>query len=78
MNLAELIRSRRNTLGMTLEDLADAASSSKSYVHELESGKSYKMGLPLAARFARVRGINVNMMAVASLEAERLDRAKGE
>lgn len=71
MNLAELIRSRRNALGMTLEDLADAASSSKSYVHELEAGKSYKMGLPLAARFALVLGINVNMMAAASLESER-------
>lgn len=74
MNLAELIKSRRTALGMTLEDLADSAQSSKSYVHELESGKSYKMGLPLAARFALVLGINVNMMAVCALESERAEK----
>ena len=52
MKLAELLRSRRQALGMSLEDVADATGSSKSYVWELENGKSYKMGLTLAARFA--------------------------
>lgn len=71
MKLAELLKSRRSALGMTLEDVADATGSSKSYVWELESGKSYKMGLPLAARFALVLSMNVNMMAVAAMESER-------
>lgn len=71
MKLAELLRSRRQAMGMSLEDVADATSSSKSYVWELENGKSYKMGLTLAARFALVLGMNVNMMAVAAMESER-------
>lgn len=71
MKIAELLRSRRQAMGMSLEDVADATGSSKSYVWELENGKSYKMGLTLAARFALVLGINVNMMAVAALETER-------
>lgn len=76
MRLAELLRSRRQAMNMSLDDVADATGSSKSYVWELENGKSYKMGLTLAARFALVLGINVNMMAVCALESERA--AKGD
>lgn len=71
MKLAELLKSRRQAMGMSLDDVADATGSSKSYVWELENSKSYKMGLTLAARFALVLGINVNMMAVCALESER-------
>lgn len=71
MKLAELLRSRRQAMGMSLDDVADATGSCKSYVWELENGKSYKMGLTLAARFALVLGMNVNMMAVAAMESER-------
>ena len=70
MTLGELMKSRREALGFTLEETADATGSSKSYVWELENGKSYKMGLPLAARFAVALGVHVNLMAAASLESE--------
>ncbi|MEB2554090.1 helix-turn-helix domain-containing protein [Burkholderia cenocepacia] len=70
MKLGELLKSRREALGMTLDDVADATGSSKSYVWELEAGRSYKMGLPLAARFAVALGLQVSMMAAAALESE--------
>ncbi|MBR8248636.1 helix-turn-helix domain-containing protein [Burkholderia cenocepacia] len=70
MKLGELLKSRREALGMTLDDVADATGSSKSYVWELEAGRSYKMGLPLAARFAVALGLQVSMMAASALESE--------
>lgn len=70
MKLGELLKSRREALGMTLDDVADATGSSKSYVWELEAGRSYKMGLLLAARFAVALGMQVSMMAAAALESE--------
>lgn len=71
MTLGELLKSRREALGMTLEDVADSTSSSKSYVWELENGKGYKMSLVYAARFAVALGLNANMMACAALESAR-------
>jgi transcriptional regulator with XRE-family HTH domain len=71
MTLGQLIKSRREALGMTLEDLADATGSSKSYVWELENHKGYKMSLPFAARFSVALGLQVSLMASAALESER-------
>jgi transcriptional regulator with XRE-family HTH domain len=71
MTLGELLKSRREALGLTLEETADATGSSKSYVWELENSKSYKMGLTLAARFAVALGLHINLMAAAALESER-------
>ena len=75
MTLGELLKSRREALGMTLEDVADSTGSSKSYVWELENGKGYKMSLVYAARFAVALGLNVNMMACAALASERAKSA---
>ena len=77
MTLGQLLKSRREALGLTLEDTADATGSSKSYVWELENGKSYRMSLPLAARFAVALGLHINMMASAALESEAVE-LKGE
>ena len=71
MKLGDLIKSRRESLGMTLEDVADAAGCSKSYVWEVENHKGYKMNLVLAARFSVALGIQVSLMASAALESER-------
>jgi hypothetical protein len=57
---------------MTLEDLADGAGCSKSYVWEVENHKGYKMSLVLAARFSIALGLQVSMMASAALESERM------
>lgn len=77
MTLAELMKSRREALGMTLEDVADAAGTSKSGVWEIENGRSYRIGLPTAARYAIVLGLQVSMMAAAALESERAGNQQG-
>jgi transcriptional regulator with XRE-family HTH domain len=71
MLLGELFRSRREALGMTLEEVADAAGSSKSYVWELENNRSYKLGITMAVRFSIALGIHINLIACAAIETER-------
>jgi transcriptional regulator with XRE-family HTH domain len=70
MKLGELLKSRREALGMTLEDVADSVGSSKSHVWEVENDRNFRIGLPLAARYAVVLGVQVSMMAAAALESE--------
>lgn len=72
MTLGDLIKSRREAIGMTLEEVADAAGCSKSYVWEVENHKGYKMSLVLAARFSVALGLHVNLMASAALESEKV------
>lgn len=72
MTLGELIKSRREALGMTLEEVASAAGCSKSYIWEVENHKGYKMSLILAARFSVALGLQVSLMASAALESEKI------
>lgn len=77
MKLGELIKSRREALGMTLDEVADASDCSKSYVWEVENHKGYKISLVLAARLSVTLGLHVNLMAAAAaLESDRA-AAKG-
>lgn len=82
MRLGDLVKGRREALGLTLDEVADAAGCSKSYVWEVENHKGYKMSLVLAARFSIALGLQVSLMASAALESEREkrapDAAKGE
>ena len=72
MTLGELLKSRREALGMTLDDVADAAGCSKSHVWEIENHKSLKVSLILAARLSVALGLQVSLMAAAALESERI------
>jgi transcriptional regulator with XRE-family HTH domain len=72
MTLGDLIKSRREALGMTLEEVADAAGCSKSYVWEVENHKSRQISLILAARFSIALGLQVSLMASAALESEKI------
>lgn len=76
MRLGDLIKARREALGLTLDEVADAAGCSKSYVWEVENHKGYKMSLILAARFSIALGLQVSLMASAALEAEKLQQVK--
>ncbi|MDQ7982246.1 helix-turn-helix transcriptional regulator [Paraburkholderia sp. SARCC-3016] len=71
MTLGDLIKSRREALSMTLDEVADASGCSKSYVWEVENHKGYKMSLVLAARLSVALGLQVSLMAAAALESER-------
>lgn len=75
MKLGDLIKTRRESLGMTLDEVADAAGCSKSYVWEVENHKGYKMSLVLAARFSVALGLQVSLMASAALESEQIAKA---
>jgi len=71
MRLGELIRTRREALGLTLEETADAIGCSKSYIWEVENHKGYKISLLLAARLAIGLGLQVSMLAASALESEK-------
>ncbi|CAM2155519.1 hypothetical protein PT2222_330099 [Paraburkholderia tropica] len=69
MTLGELIKSRRKAQGMTLEEVADAAGCSKSYLWEIENRVGYKVSLLNAVRISVALGIHINLMASAVLES---------
>lgn len=76
MKLGEIIKARRAESGMSLQDVADAAGMTKGYLHEIESGKTFNLGLIIAIRLSVCLGIPVNMMAAAALES--LTASEGE
>lgn len=69
MNLGDLIKSRREAQGMTLEEVAAAAGCSKSYLWEIENRVGYKVSLLNAVRLSVALGIHINLMAAAVLES---------
>lgn len=68
MNLGELIKSRRTSQGLSLEELGDAAGLSKSYLHGLESGRNPNPGVLTCVRLSLALGISVQCMAAAAVE----------
>lgn len=69
MTLGDLIKSRREAQGMTLEEVATAAGCSKSYLWEIENRIGYKVSLLNAVRLSVALGIHINLMASAVLES---------
>ena len=66
MSLGTLLRAKRTALGMTLQEVAEASGTSKSYVHELENDKS-EPGILLCAKLSVALGLPVQVMAAAAL-----------
>jgi len=60
--LGELLRQHRTKNGLTMQQVADAIGTTKSYIHDLEHGVS-EPGLRKAARLSMVFGISLNEMA---------------
>lgn len=73
MTLGEPIKSKREALDMTLEEVAAAAGCSKSYLWEIENKVGYKTSLLLAVRLSVALGIHINLMASAVLESAALN-----
>lgn len=69
MTLGQLIKSHRERAGLSLQDLADAAGSSKAHLHSIERGVTVAISLLLAARLSIALGVPVNSMAAAALES---------
>ncbi|MDR5756979.1 helix-turn-helix transcriptional regulator [Caballeronia sp. LZ035] len=75
--LAELVRGARLIEEMTLEELAKASGTSKSYLSEIENGVSWRVSVQLADRLADALSISLSRIAKAAHESEQ-DAIAGE
>ena len=66
MSLGTLLKSKRNALGMTLDEVAEAAGCSKSHLHGLEGDKC-EPGIVMCARLSVALGVPVQAMAAVAL-----------
>ena len=62
MKLSELLKTQRMRLGLTLDDVAEAIGSSKSYVHEMEQGKC-QFSFRKAVMLSVALNLPINIMA---------------
>jgi y4mF family transcriptional regulator len=67
--VGDALRNRRKQLGVTQQDLADLASVSARFIHELESGKS-TVRLDKVEQAARVLGLKIALVPRASTDAD--------
>ncbi|MDR5801156.1 helix-turn-helix transcriptional regulator [Caballeronia sp. LZ001] len=70
MNLSDMVRNRREALGMTLEEVADAAGSSKSHIWSIENDRTQNVSLHMATRLSVALGLSIHLMAAATLECK--------
>lgn len=70
MKLGDLIKQRRETAGMSLQDVADAVGATKGYIWEIENGKTVNIGLLLVVRLSVALAIPVNALAASALETQ--------
>ena len=73
MSLGTLLKKKRNSLDMTLDELAEAAGVSKSHLHGLEGDKS-EPGILMCAKLSVALGLPVQAMAAAALTGALQDR----
>ena len=66
MSLGVLLKTKRNALGLTLDEIADAAGCSKSHLHSLEGDKC-EPGILMCAKLSVALGLSVQAMAAAAL-----------
>lgn len=80
MRLGRLLKQRRNLQGMSLEEVGDACGLSKSYLWEIENGRTTNIGLMSAIRLSISLNIPVSAMCAAALEPDDVakDRAMRE
>lgn len=71
MNFGELIKAKRDALGLTLQEVGDAAGMTKGHLHDLEHSRHKNPGLYTCARLAIVLGITVQSMAAAIIESNQ-------
>lgn len=69
MNLGDLLKQRRSHLGLTLQEVGDAAGIAKSHLHGIESGTHTNPGLYTCTRLAVALGLSVQAMAAAIIES---------
>jgi transcriptional regulator with XRE-family HTH domain len=70
MNFGDLIKQKRGSLGLTLQEVADAAGTTRGHLHDLESGRHCNPGLFTCTRLAVALGLTVQAMAAAIIESQ--------
>lgn len=68
MRLGELIKTKRETAGMSLQELADVVGVSKAHVWDLEQGKTENPSLMLTLKLSVALGVPVNAFAATLLK----------
>lgn len=66
MSLGTLLKTKRASLGMTLDEVAEVTGMSKSHLHGLEGDKS-EPGIVMCSRLSVTLGLPVQAMAAAAL-----------
>lgn len=66
MSLGSLLKSKRDAIGMTLDEVAGAAGCSKSHLHALEGDKC-DPGILMCAKLSVALGLSVQAMAAAAI-----------
>lgn len=66
MSLGQLLRAKRGAIGMTLDEVAEAAGCSKSHLHSLEGDKC-EPGILMCAKLSIALGLSVQSMAAAAI-----------
>jgi transcriptional regulator with XRE-family HTH domain len=77
MKLGELIKKKRMSLDMTLDDVALAAGVSKSHLHGIEQGKT-EPSIVICARLSIALALPVQLMASAALLQSEKKRSEME
>lgn len=62
MKIAEKIKNERKRMGLTLQKLADLTDSSKSYIFEIESGKSKEIGASKIFKMSKALGVTADFL----------------
>lgn len=62
MKIGEKIKNERKRMGFTLQKLADLTDSSKSYIFEIESGKSKEIGSSKIFKISRALGVTADFL----------------
>lgn len=69
MTLGEMLKQKRVALGLTLQEVGDAAGVTKGHIHDLETGKQFNPGIFTCARLAIALGLTVQAIAAAAVES---------
>ena len=70
MTLGQLLRAKRMELELTLDEVSQAAGISKSYLWEVEQGKSIP-SIVICARLSIVLDLRISVMAATALRSDK-------
>lgn len=69
MKIGDMIRSARERTGLSLQALSESCGMSKGYLHDIEKGVTFNVGIITAVRLSVALGIPVSALAAAALES---------